>query len=90
MAVNFRISAHQNSDSLHLTLIGDLDVISAQDLINILRNNCNGASRIFIHTNCLGEVNPFAYGVLSSQLNAFKGQLKCITFTGEHADKIAL
>jgi hypothetical protein len=28
--------------------------------------------------------------VLSSQLNAFKGQFKCLTFTGEHADKIAL
>lgn len=90
MATNFRISVHRNSDSLHLKLIGDFDESYVQDLVNILRNNSNGASRVFIHTNCLKELNPLACDVLSSQLSPFKGQFKCVTFTGEHADKIAL
>lgn len=90
MATKFRISVHRNSDSLHLKLIGDFEVTSVQDLVNILRENLNGACRVFIHTNCLKEINPDAFAVLSSQLNAFKGQIKRVTLTGEHADKIAI
>ncbi len=90
MATNFRIFVHRNSDSLHLKLIGDFDVTSVQDLVNVLRNNCRGASRVFIHTNCLNAVNPFACEVLSSQINAIKSQFKRVEFTGQHSDKIGL
>ncbi len=90
MATNFRISVHRSSDSLHLNLIGDFDVTSVQDLVNILRDNCNGASRVFIHTNCLMAVNPFACNVMSSQLHAIKSQFKRVEFTGQHSDKIVL
>jgi len=90
MATNFRISVHRNSDSLHLNLIGDFDVTSVQDLVNILRDHHSGASRVFIHTNCLEAFNPFACDVMSSQLHAIKSQFKRIEFTGQHSDKIAL
>lgn len=90
MATNLRISVHRNSDSLHIKLIGDFDVNSVQDLVNIIRHSSNGASKIFIHTNCLKVINPFACDVLSSQLVPIKSQFKRVEFTGEHADKIAL
>lgn len=90
MATNFRIFIHRNSDSLHLKLIGDFDVTSVQDLVNLLRNNCRGASRVFIHTDCLDVVNPFAWGMLSSQIRAIKSQFKRVEVTGQHSGKIAL
>jgi hypothetical protein len=90
MATNFRIFLHRNSDSLHLNLIGEFDVTSVQELVNTLRANCNGASRVFIHTNCLEAVDPFACNVISSQLHAIKSQFKRIEFTGQHSEKMAL
>jgi hypothetical protein len=90
MATKFRISVHRNTDSLHLSLIGDFDVTSVQELVNTLRDNCNGASRVFIHTNCLEVVNPFACNMMSSQLQALKPQFKSVEFTGQHSDKMSL
>ena len=90
MAVNFRISTHRNSDSLHLRLVGDFDGTSAHELLNVLRKNRRGTSRVFIHTNCLKEVYPFACGVFHNHLNTIKGQFKSLIFTGDHADTIAI
>ena len=90
MAVNFRISAHRNSDSLHLRLVGDFDGTSAHELLNVLRKNRRDTSRVFIHTNSLKEVYPFACCVLHNHLNTIRGQFKSLIFTGEHADRIAI
>lgn len=89
MATNFRISTHQNSDSLHLKLIGDFDGTSAYELFNVLNKMRKSTHRVFIHTSCLKEVHPFACGVFHSQLNTIRGQFRSLVFTGEHADRIA-
>ena len=90
MAVNFRIHTHLNTDSLHLKLFGDFDGTSAHQLINVLERNCKGTRKVFIHTNCLKEVYPFACGVLHNHLNTIRGQYKSLIFTGDHADTIAI
>lgn len=59
MAANFRISAHRNSDGLHLELMGDFDGVSACELLNALRERSDRIERIFIHTSALKQIYPY-------------------------------
>jgi hypothetical protein len=89
MANNFRIMVHRNSESLHLKLTGDFDGTSAYELIEAMKRNCNGSSRVFIHTNCLKNVYPFGRNVFLNNLGEVKRQVAFIVFTGEKASKLA-
>ena len=90
MASNFRISIHRNSDNLHLKLIGDFDGTSAYQVINTLKSNCTGASRVFIHTNCLRDIHPFGRDIFHKHLSTQSKQTIQIVFTGENANEISL
>jgi len=59
MASNFGISMQKNKNRLHLNLIGDFDRISALEVIDTLKANSSGVSRILIHTTNLNHENPF-------------------------------
>ncbi|MBN2032225.1 MAG: hypothetical protein JW836_03035 [Deltaproteobacteria bacterium] len=91
MAINFRITAHQNPDNLHLRLDGDFDGSSAYELLNTLEKRCPFSSRAFIHTNGLMRVDPFGLSVFHANLNGLKGGRKCrpLQFTGDHAGELA-
>ncbi|NVL89884.1 MAG: hypothetical protein HWN69_02660 [Desulfobacterales bacterium] len=89
MASNFRISVHRNSDSLHLKLIGDFDGTSACELLNLLRENCNAAVRVFINTTSLKNIYPFGQDTFQNRLYLLKGLPIRLVFTGENAVKIA-
>ena len=68
MANNFKILIHRNDDNLHMKLVGEFDRASAHQLLNHLRKYCTKFSTIFIHTDCLKELNPFGVGVFNSHL----------------------
>jgi len=91
MAQNFRVVVHQNSENLHLRLEGDFDGSSAHELLNTLEERCRFASRAFIHTNGLKQVDPFGLSVFHANLAGLKGGKKCrpLHFTGEHAGELA-
>ena len=89
MASNFRISKHQNSESLHLKLMGDFDSRSALELLNILKKRCRSASKIFIHCNCLSKIEPIGREVFHSNLNSLTEESLSLLFTGEKAREIA-
>jgi anti-anti-sigma regulatory factor len=91
MAVNFRITLHQNSDNLHLRLDGDFDGSSAQELLNALEERCSFSSRAFIHTSGIRRVDPFGLSVFHSNLKGLKQGRKCrpLHFTGDHACELA-
>ena len=91
MATNFRIIVHQNSDNLHLRLDGDFDGSSAFELLNALEKHCLFASKAFIHTNGLRQVDPFGLSVFRANLNGLKRGRKCrpLRFTGDHAGELA-
>ena len=91
MATNFRIIVHQNSDNLHLRLDGDFDGTSAYELLNALEKRCRFASRAFIHTNGLRQVDPFGLSVFHANLKSLKRGRRCrpLHFTGEHACELA-
>jgi hypothetical protein len=90
MATNFRISSQRNSDSLHLELIGDFDGTSAYELVNFMEKHCKSACKVFIHTNRLEAVYPYACNVFRSHFTATRDQYKALVFTGENAEEIAL
>ena len=90
MASNFRISAHRNSDNLHLKLTGDFDGSSALQLVNVLKKNANnGVYQIIIHTNCLNKIYPFGRDTFLKNLQELNGKTGLLRFTGEKATQIA-
>jgi hypothetical protein len=88
MATDFKILVHKNSENLHLKLIGDFDRTSAHEVLNALKKNCGGASRVFIHTSCLNRIHPFPRDVFHNQLNMLKKQSLLVAFTGQNSGKL--
>jgi hypothetical protein len=90
MAVNFRITIDQNSDTLHLRLGGDFDGSSACQLLEALKTWRRFASRVFIHTNGLTRIYPFGVLTFQNNLDALRDN-RCIhlEFTGDHASELA-
>ena len=88
MAADFKILIHKNSDNLHLKLIGDFDRASAHEVVNALKRNCRGASRVFIHTNCLNNIHPFPQDVFHNQLTILKKRSFLLAFTGQNSGKL--
>ena len=88
MACNFKIIVHKNNDNLHLKLAGDFDGSSALQLINSLKSRKNRASRVFIHTSSLTDINPFGKNVFENGLDSLEGQVTSFVFTGEKANQL--
>ncbi|MGB5993362.1 MAG: hypothetical protein WBG61_13645 [Desulfobacterales bacterium] len=88
MASNFKIFSHQNSDNLHLKLMGDFDGSSAYELIHALEKYNGNTGRVFIHTCALSSVHPFALDVLQKN-GSIKKLSQSLTFTGEYGATIA-
>ena len=88
MAPNFKIFSHQNSDNLHLKLMGDFDGSSAYELINTLEKYHGNGGRVFIHTCALSSVHPFALDVFQKN-GSIKKLSQSLTFTGEYGATIA-
>jgi len=89
MAANFKIFVHKNSENLHLKLIGDFDGSSAHELLNVLKSNCIGASKVFIHTSCLKHIYPFGREIFHKKLEALTCRSVSVLFTGEEALQLA-
>jgi hypothetical protein len=90
MASNFRISAHRNSENLHLKLTGDFDGSSAMQLINVLKKNANnGVYKVIIHTSCLNDIYPFGLNTFHKNLHGLNGNTGRLLFTGEHANQMS-
>ena len=89
MAANFKIFVHKNSENLHLKLIGDFDGSSACELLNVLKNNCIGASKVFIHTSCLKHIDPFDREIFHKNLESLNNRSISVLFTGEEAPQLA-
>ena len=89
MASNFKIFSHQNSDNLHLRLMGDFDGTSAYELIRTLEKYNGNTGRVFIHTCTLSSVHPFGLNVFQKN-GSIKKLPQNLTFTGEYGNTIAL
>ena len=88
MASNFKISAHRNSENLYLRLVGDFDGTSACELLNVMKQECQGAERVFINTSGLGKIYPFGHDTFQNNLYVLKDRPIRLVFTGENATEI--
>jgi anti-anti-sigma regulatory factor len=88
MASNFRIFCHQNSDNLHLKLMGEFDGSSAYELIDTLKKYSGIAKKVFIHTCSLSSVHSFGLDVFQKNYD-IKKLSRALTFTGEYGDRLA-
>lgn len=88
MALNFKVSVYRKGENLHMTLTGDFDGGSAQELLGVLRKCWPGASRVFVHTNWLGRIDPFGRDIFLNNFQPPKGHAPII-FTGEKASRLA-
>ena len=88
MARNRKIFVHRNSENIHMKLVGDFDGSLASELLNVLKENCNAASKIFIHTSCLRTVHSFGQAVFHKNLNVINSQSTQLLFTGKYASQL--
>ena len=88
MAHNFKIFMHQTTDNLNINLLGDFDGSSAFELINLLKDNLNGAKRIFIDTNNLKKIYPFGREVFNRNFSKLRDHRVRIQFVGSNAFQI--
>ena len=88
MAHNFKIFTHQTTDNLNINLLGDFDGSSAFELINLLKDNLNGAKRIFIDTNNLKKIYPFGREVFNRNFSKLRDHRVHIQFVGSNAFQI--
>jgi hypothetical protein len=89
VASNFHISSVKTKGNLHLKLHGDFDVNSAQELTNTILTHGVGYWDIFIDTNDLETIHPFARVAFKMNIRNFKGKLNNLFFNGEHKHEIA-
>ena len=89
MASNFKVSVSRKRDRLDLKLAGDFDGTSACELLNALKDNCDGVVRVMVNTNGLKEIHPFGQDTFQKNLYQLKDQPFRLVFTGEKATRIA-
>ena len=89
MGNRFHINIHRNSENLHLRLEGDFDKSSACELLHTLQRLGSGSRQIFIHTTCLGHIDPFGRDLFLHQLGDLNTRSLNLRFTGEYAAQIA-
>ncbi len=73
----------------YLRLSGDFDGGSAHELINTLTKHGTGFWDIFIDTNNLKTIHPFARNVFQKNLSSIKKQLNNLIIVGIMKYKIA-
>lgn len=87
MVSNFKIIRHQNSENLHLKLIGDFDGTSVDELVNVLNSSKDVQGKIFIHTSSLKSIHPFGADLFKRRCRHFVRNH--IIITGEYAVEMA-
>ena len=88
MASNFKIYCHENSDTLHLQLLGDFDGTSAFELIHTLEKYHGNGGKVYINTCALSSVHPFGLAVFQKN-SSIKKLSQALTFIGEYGATIA-
>ncbi|MEA1899899.1 MAG: hypothetical protein U9N47_03910 [Thermodesulfobacteriota bacterium] len=81
MASNFRIYVQRNSNDLYIKLEGDFDGTSAHQLLNAMKENQRGVTKIFIDTSLLEYIYPFGRDVFHNNLKAVDVQRISLLFT---------
>jgi stage II sporulation protein AA (anti-sigma F factor antagonist) len=83
MAKNFRISTKKkNNRTLDIELFGDFDASSACELIHLLDNSANHATKVAIDTDGLRTINAFGLDVLMPRLSDLASRRPDIEVTG--------
>jgi anti-anti-sigma regulatory factor len=89
MARNFKVSASQRGDSLHLALRGDFDGTSACELLNLLKKKRRAASKAVIDTGGLRHVYGFGRDTFQRNAYTLKRAGLQLIFCGKNAEEIA-
>jgi anti-anti-sigma regulatory factor len=89
MASNFKILVNQNSENLHLKLVGDFDGSSAHELIETIKDHRQCVQNVFIHTNGLRDIHPFGKGVFQKTFQKVCKTGPSFVFTGENGNRLA-
>ena len=85
MSNNFKISIHRTNNTLRIDLMGDFDGNSAFELLNMLKDNVNGNTRVIIDTGGLKRIYPFGREVFNHNLSRVKNHGADVEFMGENA-----
>jgi hypothetical protein len=89
MAANFVISVTRDQTTLNLKLMGDFDRTSANELIEVLKENRSGVTMAMIETNGLEHMDPSARNVFQREVHTLRDFCYRLVFTGRNASELA-
>ena len=88
MASSFKILIHKDSENLHLKLVEDLDVTSANELLETIMSHGSRMNKIFIHTSGLKGIFPFVKTLFQNNFSTINNPCTRVIFTGNHANQL--
>jgi len=89
MVSKFIILFRESKDGLHLNLTGNFDENAAHKLLNALKEYRSEFYQIFIDTNDLMSIHPYARYVFQKNLSSFNKKISNLIFIGKNEFNIA-
>ncbi|RJQ63858.1 MAG: hypothetical protein C4530_02870 [Desulfobacteraceae bacterium] len=88
MATNFKIEIEPKGGTLHLSLSGNFDGASADELLNVIKWHSRDVEKIFVNTNGLRTIHPFGQVLFQNKYHTVKDQSPQLVFTGKNWEKM--
>ena len=88
MALNFKLSLHETSGSIHLKLSGDFDGNSAHELIKAIQEHASKSNQVIIHTENLNHIDSFGIDVFKNNLRSLYRLSNKLIFVGKNRNRL--
>jgi anti-anti-sigma factor len=88
MALNFKLSLHETSGSIHLKLSGDFDGNSANELIRAIQKHASKSNQVIVHTEYLNHIDAFGIDVFKNNLRTLNRLSNKLIFVGKHRNRL--
>jgi hypothetical protein len=88
MTGNFTISTDRSNDNLHISLSGDFDGKSADQLLHLLQGNPREVSNVFINTDRVNHIYPSGMRAFQEKIDFLLDQNMYLFFTGKNAERL--
>jgi anti-anti-sigma factor len=88
MALNFKLSLHETSGSIHLKLSGDFDDNSAHELIKAIQEHASKSNQVIVHTEYLNHIDSFGIDVFKNNLRTLYRLSDKLIFVGKNRNRL--
>jgi anti-anti-sigma regulatory factor len=88
MALNFKLSLHETSGSVHLILSGDFGGNSAHELIKAIQEHASQSNQVIVHTEYLNHIDSFGIDVFKNNIRNISRLSDKLIFVGKNRNRL--